>query len=246
MRHLDLRREVMESVSAVIQQWVSSGSLMLTATGAFIGGVMTAMSPCIIAMVPLLIGFIAGVEEEVTTLRSFVLTLAFVLGFSLELAVLFTVGFAATPFLQSPYMIYVLALMCVLLGLHFLDLFHIPFSISQDRIPKFTGILGAAVFGFMFGLVSLPCTGPALLLIVSVIPVKGFWVGGILMLLYGIGHCLLILAVGTSAGLAKRLLGSHRLTVANLRVKRVGGTLLVLTGVYIGASALFPGLGPGF
>jgi len=219
---------------------------MLTATGAFIGGVMTAMSPCIIAMVPLLIGFIAGMEGEVTTLRSFALTLAFVLGFSLELALLFTVGFAATPFLQSPYMIYVLALMCVLLGLHFLDLIHIPFSISQERIPKFTGILGAAVFGFMFGLVSLPCTGPALLLIVSVIPVKGFWVGGIMMLLYGIGHCLLILAVGTSAGLASRLLGSRRLNVANLFVKRAGGVLLVLTGTYIGTSALFPGFGVAF
>ena len=235
----------MESVSAGIQQWVLSSSLIFTATGAFIGGVMTAMSPCIIAMVPLLIGFIAGMQGQVTTLRSFVLTLAFVLGFSLELALLFTVGFAATPFLQSPYMIYVLALMCVLLGLHFLDLFHIPFSVSQDRIPKFTGVLGAAVFGFMFGLVSLPCTGPALLLIVSVIPVKGFWVGGIMMLLYGVGHCLVILIVGTSAGAAKKLIGSRQLGVVNLYMKRAGGVLLTLLGAYIGIGALFPILGIG-
>lgn len=235
----------MESVSAVIQQWVSSSSLILAATGAFIGGVITAMSPCIIAMVPLLIGFIAGMKGQVTTLRSFVLTLAFVAGFSLELALLFTVGFAATPFLQSPYMIYVLALMCVLLGLHFLDLVHIPFSISQERIPKFTGVLGAAVFGFMFGLVSLPCTGPALLLIVSVIPVKGFWIGGIMMLLYGVGHCLLILIVGTSAGAAKKLIGSSQLGVVNLYMKRVGGVLLTLLGAYIGIGAFFPALGMG-
>jgi len=235
----------MESVLAIIQQWVSSSGLIPAATGAFIGGVMTAMSPCIIAMVPLLIGFIAGMEGQVTTLRSFVLTVAFVLGFSLELALLFTVGFAATPFLQSPYMIYVLALMCLLLGLHFLDLFHIPFSISQDRIPRFSGIMGAAVFGFLFGLVSLPCTGPALLLIVSVIPVKGFWVGGIMMLLYGVGHCLLILIVGASAGAAKRLIGSRRLGTANLYMKRAGGVLLTLSGVYIGIGALFPVLGIG-
>ena len=235
----------MDSILLIIQQWVSSSSLWLTAAGAFIGGVLTAMSPCIIAMVPLLIGFIAGMEGETTTLRSFGLTLAFILGFSLELALLFTVGFAATPFLQSPYMIYVLASMCVLLGLHFLDLVHVPFSISQERIPKFSGFLGAAVFGFMFGLVSLPCTGPALLLIVSVIPVKGFWVGGVMMLLYGIGHCLLILAVGTSTGVARKLLGSHRLTMANLYVKKAGGVLLVLTGIYIGTTAFLPGFGPG-
>jgi cytochrome c biogenesis protein CcdA len=196
-------------------------------------------------MVPLLIGFIAGMKGQVTTFRSFVLTLAFVAGFSLELALLFTVGFAATPFLQSPYMIYVLALMCLLLGLHFLDFFHIPFAISQDRIPRFSGILGAAMFGFMFGLVSLPCTGPALLLIVSVIPVKGFWVGGIMMLMYGVGHCLLILIVGTSAGAAKRLIGSRRLGTANLYMKRAGGVMLTLLGVYIGIGALFPVLGIG-
>jgi cytochrome c-type biogenesis protein len=235
----------MESVTVVIQQWVSSGSLILTATGAFIGGMMTAMNPCIIAMVPLLIGFIAGTEGNPTALRSFVLTVAFVLGFSLELALLFTVGFAATPFLQSPYMIYVLAFMCVLLGLHFLDLFHIPLSISQDRVPRFSGILGAAVFGFMFGLVSLPCTGPALLLIVSVIPVKGYWVGGLMMLLYGVGHCLLILIVGTSAGAAKKLIGSRRLSTANLYMKKAGGILLTLLGTYIGVGAFFPVLGIG-
>ena len=71
----------MESVVVVIQQWVSSSSFWLAATGAFVGGALTAMSPCIIAMVPLLIGFIAGIEEEVTTLRSLVLTLVFISGF---------------------------------------------------------------------------------------------------------------------------------------------------------------------
>ncbi len=233
----------MESIPSMIGLWISSNSMWMAAVGAFVGGALTAMSPCIIAMVPLLIGFIAGMEGEVTTRRSFVLTLVFILGFSLELALLFTVGFAAAPFLQSQYMIYVMALMCILLGLHFLDVLHVPAALSQERIPKMTGLMGAGVFGFMFGLVSLPCTGPALLLIVSVIPVKGFWVGGMMMVLYGVGHCLLILAVGTSAGLAKRLLGSHRLNIANLYVKRAGGVLLTLLGLYIGFGTFFPGLG---
>lgn len=233
----------MESFSLLIQQWVTSNSILLAGVGAFGGGALTAMSPCIIAMVPLLIGVIAGMGGEVTTLRSFFLTLVFILGFSLELVVLFTIGFAAAPFLQSQYMVHVLALMCILLGLHFLGLLQIPVSLSQESLPKITGLIGIAVFGFMFGLVSLPCTGPALLLIISVIPVKGFWVGGALMLLYGIGHCLLILAVGTSAGLAKHLLGSQRLNTTNLYLKRAGGVLLALLGAYICLGALFPGVG---
>ncbi|MEJ2715859.1 MAG: cytochrome c biogenesis protein CcdA [Deltaproteobacteria bacterium] len=232
----------MESLLAIVQQWVSSGSLTLAAGGAFVGGALTAMNPCVLVMVPLLIGFIGGMGEEMTTKKSFLYAAVFVLGFSLELAVLFSVGLAAAPFLQSEYMIYVVAGICILLGLHFMDLFHIPLPISQDKLPKFTGYMGAALFGFMFGLVSLPCTGPALLLIVSLIPVKGAGFGGIMMLFYGIGHCLLIVAVGTSAGAARHLLGSARLHSANLVVKRVAGALLGAVGLYIGIGALFPSL----
>jgi cytochrome c biogenesis protein CcdA len=235
----------MESIFAVVQQWVSSGSIWLAAGGSFVGGALTAMNPCVLVMVPLLIGFIGGMDEEMTAWKSFLLTLTFIIGFSVELAVLFTVGLAAAPFLQSEFMVYVVAAICILLGLHFMDVFHIPLPISQDKLPKFTGFLGAALFGFMFGLVSLPCTGPALLLIVSVIPVKGALFGGVMMLCYGIGHCLLILAVGTSAGAAKHLLGSSRMHSANLIMKKAAGALLTCVGLYIGAGALFPGLGFG-
>jgi cytochrome c-type biogenesis protein len=235
----------MESLFAIVQQWVSSGSIWLAAGGSFVGGALTAMNPCVLVMVPLLIGFIGGMDEEMTAWKSFLFTLVFILGFSVELAVLFTVGLAAAPFLQSQYMIYVVAIICLLLGLHFMDIFHIQLPISQDTLPKFTGFLGAALFGFMFGLVSLPCTGPALLLIVSVIPVKGAFFGGVMMLFYGLGHCLLILAVGTSAGAARHLLGSQRMHSANRMVKRAAGALLAGVGLYIGLGAALPGLGFG-
>lgn len=235
----------MESLFAIAQQWVSSGSIWLAAGGSFVGGALTAMNPCVLVMVPLLIGFIGGMDEEMTTWKSFLYTLVFILGFSLELALLFTVGLAAAPFLQSEIMIYVVAGICVLLGLHFMDVFHIQLPISQDKVPKYTGFFGAALFGFMFGLVSLPCTGPALLLIVSVIPVKGALFGGLMMLFYGIGHCLLMLAVGTSAGAAKRLITSSRMNSANRVFKKAAGALLTGVGLYIAVGALVPSLGIG-
>ncbi|MFA6224042.1 MAG: cytochrome c biogenesis protein CcdA [Desulfomonilaceae bacterium] len=235
----------MESLFAIVQQWVSSGSIWLAAGGAFVGGALTAMNPCVIVMVPLLIGFIGGMDEDMTTWKSFLFTVVFIVGFSVELAVLFTVGLAAAPFLQSEYMVYVVAVICILLGLHFMDLFHFQLPISQDKLPKYTGFLGAALFGFMFGLVSLPCTGPALILIVSVIPLKGPLFGGIMMLFYGIGHCLLILAVGTSAGAARHLIGSTKMQSANLKLKKAAGALLAGVGAYIGVATLFPGLGIG-
>ena len=235
----------MESLFVIVQEWVSSGSIWLAAGGSFVGGALTAMNPCVLVMIPLLIGFIGGMNEELTAWKSFLYTLVFILGFSVELAVLFSVGLAAAPFLQSEFMVYVVAGICVLLGLHFMDIFHIQLPISQDRIPKYSGFFGAALFGFMFGLVSLPCTGPALLLIVSVIPVKGALFGGVMMLFYGIGHCLLMLAVGTSAGAARRLITSTRMHSANRVFKKAAGALLAGVGIYIAVGALVPSLGLG-
>ncbi len=236
----------MESIFAVVQQWVSSGSIWLAAGGSFVGGALTALNPCVIVMVPLLIGFIGGMDEEMTAWRSFLFTLVFILGFSVELAILFSVGLAAAPFLQSEYMVYVVAAICIVLGLHFMDIFHIQLPISQDKLPKYTGFVGAALFGFMFGLVSLPCTGPALLLIVSVIPIKGALFGGVMMLCYGVGHCLLILAVGTSAGAARHLISSTRVHSANRLVKKAAGALLTGVGIYIAAGTLLPSMGFAF
>jgi cytochrome c-type biogenesis protein len=215
----------------------------MAAVGGLAGGALTAMNPCVLVMVPLLIGFIGGMGKETSTFKSFLYTIVFVLGFSVELAILFTVGLAATPFLESPYMIYVVAGICILLGLHFMDLVHIPTPISQEKLPTFTGYVGALVFGFMFGLISLPCTGPALLFIVSLIPVQGPVFGGIAMLFYGIGHCLLIVVVGTSAGAARHILSSGRFHNTNLYVKKAAGALLTGVGLYIAVGSLFPGLG---
>ena len=68
----------MESLFAIVQQWVSSGSIWLAAGGSFVGGALTALNPCVIVMVPLLIGFIGGMDEEITTWKSFLFTLVFI------------------------------------------------------------------------------------------------------------------------------------------------------------------------
>lgn len=218
---------------------------MLVAGGAFAGGILAGLCPCVIMMVPLLIGFIGGMGGEMTTKKSFLFTLVFVLGFSLELALLFTVGVAAAPLLQSPYMIYLVAAICVLVGLHFMGVVKIPLGKTQYKVPKHTGLLGAALFGFMFGFTSMPCTGPVLLLLVSVIPAMDPVVGGIMILFYGIGQCLLILLVGTFAGAAREMLASQRFNTVNLVFQKTAGVLLVLVGLYIGADSILPGLGVG-
>ena len=209
----------MESIFAIVQQWVSSGSIWLAAGGSFAGGALTALNPCVIVMVPLLIGFIGGMDEEITTWKSFLFTLVFILGFSVELAVLFTVGLAAAPFLQSEYMVYVVALICVLMGS--------------------TQVLPAEPLAREKALEALKSPQDVEARRLGVF-------GGIMMLFYGVGHCLLILAVGTSAGAARHLISSTRMHAANLVLKKAAGALLAAVGLYIAAGAMFPSIGFAF
>ena len=67
-----------------------------------------------------------------------------------------------------------------------------------------------------------------------------------MMLCYGVGHCLLILAVGTSVGAAKHLIGSTKMHSTNLVLKKAAGALLACVGLYIAAGALFPSIGFAF
>jgi len=199
--------------------------------GAFLGGLLTALNPCVLATVPLIVGFVGG-QKDLTIRKSLGYSLVFVLGFSLELALLFTVMAALAPYLRTAWMNYVVAVICIVLGLHFLDLFRLPISVSQDKIPKYTGFVGALLFGFMYGAISLPCTGPALALIVSLVPVKGNLFGGGLMLCYGIGNCALLVVAGTSIGAARTLIESKGMQKAANIAKKVAAVLIIIMGLY--------------
>lgn len=200
--------------------------------GAFFGGLLTAMNPCVLIMIPLIMGFIGGIKEGVTTKKAFLYSLLLVFGFAVQLALLFTIMAAIAPFFRGAWMNYVIAAICILLGLHFLEIFQIRLPVSQNKLPKYTGAIGALLFGFLFGFISLPCTGPALLLIVSLIPLKGNLFGGILMLCYGLGHCALIVVVGTSFGAARSLIESKGAQRTTAILKKIAAVLLVILGLY--------------
>mgnify|MGYP000846769608 CR=1 FL=1 len=116
--------------------------------GAFLGGILTAMNPCVLATIPLIVGFVGG-QKELTLRKSFLYSMIFVFGFCVELALLFTVMASLAPYLKPSWMNYVVAVVCILLGLHFLEIFHLPISVSQDKFPKHTGWVGALLFGFL-------------------------------------------------------------------------------------------------
>lgn len=200
--------------------------------GAWVGGLLTALNPCSLATVPLIIGFVGG-QEKTSILRSFLLTSVFILGFCVELALLFTVMAGVAPYLKGAWMQYVVATICIVMGLFFLGVLGLPAVLPQEKLPKATGFVGALLFGFLYGLISLPCTGPALLLILSLIPLKGAAFGAGLLIFYGLGNCTLILIAGTSIGAAKTIIQSKNAQTAASVLKKAAAVLLIGLGLWL-------------
>ena len=148
----------------------------VTIWGAFLAGLLSFVSPCVLPLVPPYLGFIAGVSlEELTgkddhksaSRRVFLASLAFVAGFTTVFVALGAsasfLGQFVTQHIQ--FLGYIAGAAIIVMGLHFLGVFRIAFLYREARVHverKPTGLLGAYVIGLAFAFGWTPCVGPVL------------------------------------------------------------------------------------
>ncbi len=209
----------------------------------FVGGILTASNPCVLAMIPLMMSFVAGRKEERTgPARALAFSLVFVLG----LALMFT-GMGVFAALAgriygdiSGIWKWVVAGVCLVMGLHLMGIlsFTIPSPIKTP--PKVRGFLGAFLLGLLFGIVSAPCAAPILIVVLTYLAGAKASVayGALLLLVYALGHSVLVIVAGTSMGAARKLIESKRVTKATEYMRRAAGGAIVLVGVYFAYTAL--------
>jgi cytochrome c-type biogenesis protein len=207
----------------------------LAVVAVFLGGVTTALNPCVLAMVPLLMGVVAGKRETTTIRRSLVFSLFFVLG----LAITFT-GLGLISALMGRmfgnvglFWKYLVAGVCLVMGLHLLGLLKWNLPVPAGLTVKRRGNLGAFLLGLLFGVVSTPCAVPILAVLLAFVAEKGnVLYGGFLLFVYALGHSALVLVAGTSVGAAKSLLESKGLRTAHGVLQKAAGILIVGIGLY--------------
>lgn len=218
-------------------QYISS-SPHLAIGAVFIGGMLTASNPCVLAMIPLMMSFVAGHRDEKTSvLRAFSFSLVFVLGLGITFTAMGMVAALAGKMYGdvSSTWNWVVAAVCVVMGLHLSGLVTVPIPSMGDRVqPKTRGIIGALLLGTLFGLVSAPCAAPILVVLLTYLAGSGASVtwGGVLLLVYALGHSVLILLAGTSMGAARVLIENKKATRVIGILRRFAGGLIVLVGAY--------------
>jgi len=224
----------MENFFGDLQQ-ILQHSPWLAVAAVFLGGVTTALNPCVLAMVPLLMGVVAGNRETTTLRRSLVFSLFFVLG----LAVTFTALGLVSALMGrmfgdvGGFWKYAVAGVCLLMGLHLLGVIKWNLPVPAGIRVKKQGTVGAFLLGLLFGVVSTPCAVPILAVLLAFVAERGnVLYGGFLLFVYALGHSVLVLVAGTSVGAAKGLLESKGLRKAHAVIQKVAGILIIGIGSY--------------
>lgn len=210
---------------------------LLAPLAAFAGGALTALNPCVLVMAPLMVGFSAGLVGRSATerpwRRTFGFSLLFVAGYALELALLFTLFSSATEWLGAPGWRVVLAGVCLVAAMHLAGVLRLPALPLPAAVSRTAGAVGALVLGFLFGIVSLPCTGPVLLLLLGLVPRVGAPAAGGLLFAYGLGHSLLLLIAGTSVGAAAALARPGRVQTIARGLRFAAAALILVGGAWV-------------
>lgn len=210
----------------------------LALVAVFLGGALTASSPCVLAMIPLMMSFVAGRREDKTGAgRAFLFSMVFVAGLAVTFTVLGMIAALAGRMYGDVSAIWnwIVAAVCLAMGLHLMGVVTIPIPSFGDRLqPKTRGWLGALLLGLLFGVVSAPCAAPILIVLLTYLAGSGSSVawGGLLLLVYALGHSVLILIAGTSMGAAKKLIENQKATRWLGLLRRGAGALIVLVGAY--------------
>jgi cytochrome c biogenesis protein CcdA len=202
---------------------------------AFAGGLLTASNPCVLAMIPLTLAYIGGTKEATGVKRALVFSLMFMLGLAITFTALGVIAASLGRLFGDVgnFWKYVVAGVCAIMGLHLLGALKFNLSPVNIRRPKAGGFIGALLLGLLFGIVSTPCAAPVLVVLLAFVASSGNVPFGILLLfVYALGHCVLVLAAGTSMGVAKGILESRGLQKGLDVLRKVSGVLILLVGAY--------------
>jgi len=203
----------------------------------FLGGIISSASPCVLAMIPLVIGYVGGYAEG-SQKKAIQYSLVFTLGLTVTFTVLGIIAGAMGRLFGDvgSFWNYVLPPVAILLGLYLLlsGVLNFNIGISQRFLPKKKAIIGAFLMGLFFGIVASPCATPVLAVILTLAAIqKDIAYSGGLLLAYALGHWVLVLGAGISAGFAQRVLESKGLSNFSNYSKKAGGVLLIGVGIYL-------------
>jgi len=205
---------------------------------AFVWGVLSILlSPCHLSSIPLVVGFIDK-QGRMSAKRAFIISTLFAVGILTTIAGIGAITAAAGRMMGDigRYGNYIVAVILFVVGLHLLDVIPMPWSGPGQVGIKRKGMLAAFILGLVFGIALGPCTfaymAPMLAVTFRLAAANRFY-GVSLLLIYGLGHCSVIVLAGTSTELVQKYMNWNEKSKATIIIKGVCGVLVILSGLYL-------------
>ena len=214
------------------------GSAFIAIGASLVWGVLSiVLSPCHLASIPLIVGFIDS-QGRTTTRRAFLISSLFAVGILVTIGLIGAVTAAAGRIMGDVgrYGSYFVAVIFFLVGLHLLDVIPMPWSGPGQVGMKRKGALAAFVLGLVFGIALGPCTFAYMAPMLGVtfkLAATNLSYGVLLLLMYGVGHCSVIVFAGTFTEVVQRYLNWNEESRRTTWLKRVCGLLVILGGLWM-------------
>ena len=200
----------------------------------FLAGLVTSLTPCMLSMLPITIGYIGGYESQ-GRLQAAVQSSWFALGLATTLAIL---GIVATSIGKVYGQIgvglpIVVSVVAIAMGLNLLEILPLRFpSLGAtdwiaDDLPR--GVR-SYLLGLTFGLVASPCSTPVLATLLAWVATTQDWIlGAGLLIAYALGYVLPLVLAGTFTATLKKILELRRWSGW---INPVSGALLLAFGIF--------------
>ncbi|MBO6272132.1 cytochrome c biogenesis protein CcdA [bacterium] len=216
---------------------VSSGQFQLLFIGvSFLGGILASISPCSLAMLPVVIGYIGGYGDR-DNKKIFWQLLSFILGAAIVFSIIGVIcALTGRVFISfaGDYFILIMASVLFALGLNLIGVLDLNFPTLISKIPQNSNnskFLYPMLLGAVFAIAGTPCSTPILAGIMSFAAISNSILLSILMLFaFALGQGVILVVAGMFTNIIKHF--GDVVSVSEIMIKLSGG-LLVFASLYM-------------
>jgi len=226
---------MLDTLFLTINQWIAAGT-WVAAIGCFLWGVVSVLfSPCHLASIPLIVAYVGGQERAINARQASVYAGVFTTGLFITIALIGIICALLGRMLGDVgnyWQILIGAILIwVALGIIGVEKCSMPGGLLYRL--NFKGVGGAFLLGLAYGVLSGSCTFGFIAPILAIVTVQQKVATGIvLILLFAIGHCLPIMAAGSSTAAVRKLMENSTWQGAGSWFRKGAGAVICLLGIY--------------
>jgi cytochrome c-type biogenesis protein len=196
---------------------------------AFLAGIISVLSPCVLPLLPIVLAYSTGNSK----LRPLSIILGLILTFTMMGILVSIFGSFIQPFIDSLRII--AEIMIVIFGFSMLiemDIFSPLLKYTGSIHVEKRGVFGGFLLGASLGIIWIPCVGPILGTILTMVALEAnIKYGAILLFIYSLGFAIPMMIIAYSAKFTSARLGD--ISKYDINLKKLAGIVLIVAGLWM-------------